>query len=220
MKKETLRKLLILFFFSVSTVDIVGVVLQNSILQLIFKPLIIITLIVLYYFSVKKKNNWYLLALVFSLLGDVFLLDKNNMFLFGIASFLITQLLYIFIIFRQMDKPSYFHKFLYAFLFANYVVYLLSLLKPNLGELFYPVLIYGISISIFGYISTLNYVTKRTRSALILMFGAILFIVSDSLIALHKFHVPQSFYPLAIMVSYVLAQYFIYTFMITLKVKK
>jgi len=220
MKKETLRKLLITLFFTVSIADIIGVMIQNSLLQLIFKPLIIISLIVLYYFSAQKKNNWYILALVFSFLGDIFLLDKNNLFLFGIASFLITQLLYIFIIVKQMKKPSYFHKFLYAFLFANYVVYLLSLLKPNLGDLFYPVLVYGITISIFGYVSTLNYVSKRTKSALILMFGALLFIVSDSLIALYKFHVPQSFYPVAIMITYVLAQYLIYRFMITLKVKK
>jgi len=213
MKINNTAKGLTALFFTVSVLDIVGVFLNNSLIQAIFKPIIIPSLIALYFFTVVKKNNLYILALVCSFLGDIFLLDKNNMFLFGIAAFLITQLFYIIIIVKQMKKPSAFHKYLYAFLFANYIVYLLSLLKPNLGDLFYPVLIYGVTISVFGLVATLNYVTKRTKHELILMLGALLFIASDSFIALNKFHESRSFYPVAIMITYVLAQYLIYRFM-------
>jgi len=214
MKKNNIINGLTVVFFAVSILDIIGVLLLNSLIQTIFKPMIILSLMALYYFTAEKKNNWYLAALAFSFMGDVLLLDKNNLFLYGIAAFLITQLLYIFIIVKQMERPSFFHKFLYAFLFVNYVVYLLGLLKPNLGELFYPVLVYGITISVFGWVATLNYVSKRTVSALFLMLGAVLFIASDSMIALNKFHMERSFYPSAIMITYVLAQYLIYRFMI------
>ncbi len=214
MNNNNLIKGLTLLFFIVSILDIVGVAINNTMLQVVFKPMIITSLIALYYFTVAKKNNWYLLALVFSFLGDVFLMDKNNLFMFGIVSFLMTQILYIFMIVKQMDKPSNFKKYLYTFLFANYVVYLISLLKPNLGELLYPVIIYGITITIFGLVATLNYVTKRTKPALILMLGAVLFIASDSMIALNKFHEAQSVYPVAIMVTYVLAQFLIFRFFI------
>ena len=214
MKSSNITKTLTLLFFTVSVIDIIGVALNNFLIQTIFKPMIIPSLIALYYFTSDKKNNWYLIALVFSFLGDVLLMDKNNLFLYGIVAFLLTQILYISIIVRQMQKPSNFHKYLYAFLFVNYVVYLLTLLKPNLGDLFYPVLIYGITISVFGLVATLNYVSKRTRTALYLMLGALLFITSDSMIALNKFHVAQAFYPVAIMITYVLAQYLIYRFMV------
>ncbi len=217
MNKNKISKGLTILFIAFSILDIIGVAFNNSLLQTIFKPLIIPSLIALYYYSVDKKNNWYVIALVFSFLGDVLLMDKNNLFLFGIAAFLITQVIYIYIIVRQLEKPSIFHKYLYAFLFVNYVVYLLSLLKPNLGELFYPVLVYGITISIFGLVATLNYVTKRTTPTLFLMLGAVLFITSDSMIALHKFHVPKSFYPVAIMITYVLAQYLIFKYMVVEK---
>ncbi len=213
MKTNTLIKTLTLLFFTVSMLDIIGVAFNNSLLRTIFKPLIMLSLMALYYFSANKKNNWYLVALLFSFFGDVLLMDKNNLFLFGIAAFLVTQLIYVYIIIKQLKKPSFFHKYLYAFLFVNYVVYLLTLLKPNLGELFYPVLVYGIAISVFGLVATLNYVTKRTAPALFLMLGAILFVASDSMIALHKFHEPKSFYPIAIMITYVLAQYLIYKYM-------
>lgn len=213
MKEDTITKLLIILFFTVSVVEIIGVAINNALLQMIFKPLIIPLLIALYWFSVDKRNIWYIIALVFSFLGDVFLLDKNNLFIFGIASFLITQILFITIIVKQMKKPTNFHKYLYAFLYANYVVYLIGLLKPNLGELLYPVIVYGIAIAIFALVATLNYVSKRNNKTLILMFGAILFVASDSMIALYKFHQPQSIYPVAIMTTYILAQYFIYKFM-------
>ena len=214
MKTNTITKTLTIFFFTVSILDIVGLAFNNSLLRTIFKPLIVLSLMALYYFSSNKKNNWYLVALLFSFFGDVLLMDKNNLFLFGIATFLVTQIIYIYIILKQLKKPSFFHKYLYAFLFVNYVVYLLSLLKPNLGELFYPVLVYGIAISVFGLVATLNYATKRTTAALFLMLGAILFVASDSMIALHKFQEPKSFYPIAIMITYVLAQYLIYQFII------
>ena len=113
-----------------------------------------------------------------------------------------------------MEKPSSFHKYLYAFLFANYVVYLISLLRPNLGDLFYPVVVYGVTIAVFGLVATLNYVTKRTKSSLLLMLGAVLFLISDSMIALNKFHESKAFYPIAIMSTYILAQYLIFQFMV------
>ena len=213
MKSNNISRGLTLLFFTVSVIDIIGVTFNNSLIQTIFKPMIIPSLIVLYYFTSVKKNNWYLIALVFSFLGDVLLMDKDNLFLYGIAAFLLTQILYIFIIVRQMQRPSNFHKYLYAFLFVNYVVYLMTLLKPNLGDFFYPVLVYGIAISVFGLVATLNYVSKRTRPALYLMLGAMLFIASDSMIALNKFHFAKAFYPVAIMITYILAQYLIYRFM-------
>ena len=213
MKSSNITKTLTLLFFTVSVIDIIGVASNNFLMQTIFKPMIIPSLIALYYFTSDKKNNWYLIALVFSFLGDVLLMDKNNLFLYGIVAFLLTQILYISIIVRQMQKPSNFHKYLYAFLFVNYVVYLMTLLKPNLGDFFYPVLVYGIAISVFGLVATLNYVSKRARPALYLMLGAMLFIASDSMIALNKFHFAQAFYPVAIMITYILAQYLIYRFM-------
>lgn len=214
MKNKLLTIVLTILFFTVSVLDITGIALNNSLMQMIFKPMIILSLMALYYFSAENKNNWYLLALAFSFLGDVLLMDKNNLFLFGIASFLITQIIFIVIIVKQMERPSAFHKYLYAFLFVNYIVYLLNLLKPNLGELFYPVTVYGVTIAVFGLVATLNYVTKRTKPALVLMLGAGLFIASDSMIALNKFHEEKTYYPMAIMVTYVLAQYLIYRFMV------
>jgi len=201
-------------FFSVSFLDIIGVILQDSWLQLIFKPLIMPSLILLYVVRVKSRNYWYVAAMFFSFLGDVLLLDKNNMFLYGIAAFLITQLLYVLIIAKDLPRSDFKTKALALLPFLFFFTGLISILKDGLGEFLIPVIIYGLAISIFGFVSLLNYLLKKDRASLTLLIGAILFILSDSMIALHKFYEPQAIYPSAIMITYIAAQFLIFGYMI------
>jgi len=206
-------KLFTTLFFAVSFLDILGVVLQHELLQNIFKPMIILSLIALYFVSVTAKNYWYILALAFSFLGDVLLLDKNNLFLFGIAAFLLTQLLYIKIIWKHIKESTFQQKWLAAIPFVLYLAVLLFILHDNLNEYLIPVVIYGSAISVFGMIALLNYIVDTNKINRILLVGAILFIASDSMIALNKFYQERPFYGFAIMTTYVLAQYLIYLFM-------
>ena len=214
-----ISKGLTFLFFIVSITDIIGVALNISWLQTVFKPLIILSLIALYYFSVKERNNWYLIALFFSLMGDVFLLDKNGYFLFGIGSFLITQIIFIKIITGYLKQSNISQRIGSILPFALYFTILMIVLKENLNEFLIPVIIYGITISIFGIVSLLNFIIYRTKKSLVLLIGATLFIASDSLIALNKFHEPRIIYPVTIMLTYILAQYFIYRFMRNLNEK-
>ena len=205
--------LLRLLFFTVSILDIIGVLTNTSWLQFVFKPLIIPSLILLYFFSGFKINKWYVVALTFSFLGDVLLMDKVNYFIFGIAAFLVTQVLFIKIIGSQLKVSSTIQKMVAILPFLLYYIVLIYALKDNLNELFYPVAFYGFTISVFGMMALLNYLVSKTVASKYLLFGAVIFISSDSMIALHKFHEPNLFYPVAIMVTYVFAQYFIYKFM-------
>ena len=126
-----ISKGLTFLFFIVSITDVIGVALNKSWLQTIFKPLIILSLIALYYFSVKERNNWYLIALFFSLMGDVFLLDKNGYFLFGIGSFLITQIIFIKIITGYLKQSNISQRIGSILPFALYFTILMIVLKEK-----------------------------------------------------------------------------------------
>ena len=202
-------------FFAISLLDVIGVVLDNSLLQLIFKPLIMPSLILLYYLSSKSKNKWYLVAMFFSFLGDVLLLDKSNMFLFGIAAFLITQLLYVFIISKELPLSDWKTKLIASIPFLAFFIILIKVLKPGLGEFLLPVVVYGAAISVFGMVSLLNYILRKDNPSMILLLGAVLFIFSDSMIALNKFYEAKALYGVAIMVTYILAQYLIFRYMLS-----
>lgn len=168
----------------------------------------------LYFVSVKTRNKWYVAAMFFSFLGDVLLLDKNNMFLYGIAAFLITQLLYVFIIAKEMPQSGWKTKGLAILPFLIFFISLISILKDGLGDFLIPVIIYGVAISIFGFVSLLNYLLKKDQASKTLLGGAVLFILSDSMIALHKFYEPRTIYPVAIMMTYIIAQYLIFRYMV------
>lgn len=206
-------------YFGVSFLDIYGVYIDSSVLQYIFKPLIMISLLLLYGFSAKIKNKWFILALSFSFIGDVLLLDKQNLFIFGIAAFLLTQILYIKIILDQLKKSTFRLRFISTIPFAIFYILLIWKLWKNLNEFLIPVIIYGLVISIFGIFSFLNHQMSKTKISRILLMGAVLFIASDSMIALHKFNSSRNFYPVAIMITYVLAQYLIFHSMIRVNSK-
>ena len=201
-------------FFASAILDIIGVAANILWLQNIIKPLIILSLITLYYITATERNNWYILALFFSFLGDVFLLDKNGYFLLGIGSFLIPQILFIKIIISQLRRVANYQIFISTLPFIVYFTMLIFKIKDNLNELLIPVVIYGITISVFGMVSLLYYFVNKTKKSQLLLVGAILFIASDSMIALNKFHEPKIMYPVVIMITYILGQFLIYRFMV------
>jgi len=209
-----LQKFFLLIFLLVSITDIIAIINDNSLWQTISKPLIIPALAAFYVAGSKSRNKLYILALIFSFLGDVLLLDKSNLFLFGIAAFLITQLLYIAIFSKGLWKSSLGKKFSALFPFALFFIILISILGPGLNDFLIPVVIYGLAISLFGSVSLLRYLVKKNGTSMVLLIGAILFILSDSMIALNKFHEPRAYYSVSIMLTYILAQYLISAYML------
>lgn len=213
MKKPLIAKIFFALFVIASALDLLAILIDHAVMQALFKPMIMLSLMLSYFFSVTQPNYYYLLAMAFAFLGDIFLLDKNNMFLLGILAFLLTQLLYIFIISRQLPRSGQGKQVLAVLPFFAYYFYLIYELKDHLGTFLIPVLVYGFVISVFGIVSLLNYLLNRSSNSGILLLGASLFILSDSMIAFQKFQEPRFFFPFAIMLTYILAQFFIFTYM-------
>jgi len=209
MPDKTKARIFTILFFLVVITDLIAVAFHHPVLEAVVKPMLMLLLMGVYAFSSVKRNNWYLLALAFSFLGDVLLLDKENMFLFGIASFLMTQLIYIKLILSKTGRSDLKLKVFAVVPFLVYIVILLSLLKDNLGDYLVPVIVYGIAISVFGMTSLHFYLQKKSKVSLLMLTGAVLFILSDSMIALNKFYKVHEYYPVAIMLTYALAQYLI-----------
>ena len=203
-------KIALVVFVLVSVLDIIGIVFKSPFIVYVFKPLIILSLIALYTFSVSNRNKWYLLALIFSFLGDVFLLFEGKLFfMIGLVSFLIAHILFIKIILGWLTKSSLYNvvgafiPFLITFSGLIYV------LKDSLNELLIPVIIYGITISMFGVVSLLNLLNTKTTKALWMFFGALVFITSDSILAINKFYFSKEIFEILVMVTYIVAQYLI-----------
>lgn len=140
----------------------------------------------------------FLVAIVFSSFGDVFLaLGRDDMFIFGLGSFLVSHLFFI-----SSFRPFNLSGLKFFPLYGGVGLGLFSLMSPNLGELALPVFVYMLVLVTMA-ISTIS----SHKSSKWLVLGGISFVVSDSLIGLNKFYTPIPHVGLCIMVTYYFAQF-------------
>ena len=212
-------KIALLVFLTVSFLDIVGILYKIPVLIHIFKPLILLSLITLYALSVSKINKMYVLALICSILGDVFLMFEGELyFIIGLISFLLAHLLFINIVIKEIKKNTIKNIIIAAFPFVIVFSLLIFRLKNSLGGMLFPVIIYGITIATFGTVSLINFREKKSMKSIFMLFGAIIFMISDSVLAINKFYEQAHIFEIIVMATYVLAQYFIYRAMILNKI--
>jgi uncharacterized membrane protein YhhN len=214
-----MRKVGLIFFVLVSLGELVSSIITIPILHALCKPLLLITLMI-YYVSVNRELNQPLspvviLALVFSWGGDVLLMVAGEQFfIFGLISFLIAHVFYIFAFrqFRAADDTNALHglqKVRFGFPILLYGTGLVVILYPHLGDLSVPVLMYALVLTFMVLNALFRYQRTTTPSFTMVFGGAILFMISDSLLAVNKFIEPIPGAGFWIMSTYISAQFLI-----------
>ena len=209
-----------LLFLVISVFEIYGTIQNSKLLEFIFKPLITVSLALLYIVSVKKPSFLFISALFFSFWGDVLLLFPEKYFVLGLVSFLLTHLIFIKIIrgfISNVDSRLFLKS---AIFFVAYFGGIIYLIFENLNELLIPVLVYGLVISTFGTFATVNYIKNKATENLWLLVGALIFILSDSIIAINKFYMENASLGSLIMITYIVAQYLICKAMIAKSIQE
>lgn len=186
----------------------------SSGLTYITKPALLLSLIA-YFFVLRQQPRTYFqnlfgAGLIFSLIGDI-LLMREQLFIPGLASFLLAQLCYTFAFYRSNEgSKGWVQKYpLLVIPIVLYGVGLVALLYPHLGDMVAPVIAYA-GIIMLMLIAAINR-NKDVKSSpyQFIVLGAFLFVISDSLLAFNKFVTPYSWESIAVMLSYGVAQYFL-----------
>lgn len=167
-------------FLIVSLLHLVFIAVGSDQLVDASKPLLMPALLVALLLAAPKlRSAGVLLAalgIVFSWFGDVLLQSPAEIgFLLGLAAFLVAHLFYIstFIIVGSGKLSAW------TALYLLWYVALLLVLVPQLGSLTMPVAVYGI---VLGSAAVL-----ATRVNAIAGWGAALFLISDSVLAVDRF---------------------------------
>lgn len=216
--KNRIQLLTVVFIVAVA-VDITGIAANIAVLHYFAKPLLLPVLIVLLATAIAAiagKRIIMLAALFFSWVGDIFLLaeDKNPLFfIFGLASFLTTHILYIiyFLSIRNNQISLLKKQPLLIAVVLAYGIALVWLLFPTLADLKIPVMVYAAVICTMLLCSLHIYLKANKPANMFFVLGALLFVLSDSLLAINKFYQPFAFAGVCIMLTYCAAQYFIVT---------
>jgi uncharacterized membrane protein YhhN len=170
-------------------------------LSYLVKSLPIFLLSLLVWFNTQTpRGRLTALGLVFSGIGDVILaLDFQNLFVAGIISFTIAHLCYISAFLRGIRLSRSSLTIMLGLLL--YAAIMGQALFPHLGNMAIPVFFYLGIIILMAASAALGENNHK-----LLLTGAILFIISDSLIAVDQFVSPIPYSNHWVMISYYLAQ--------------
>ncbi|WP_299123330.1 lysoplasmalogenase [uncultured Winogradskyella sp.] len=210
----TEKKFTILFFIIVLFELLTGSRESLQTVHYIAKPAIVISLIFLFLKisdSLSKPiKNLTISALVFSLLGDVLLMfteTSEHLFTLGLIAFLIAHIMYVLIFLKH--KNTKISPVGFITLLLIYATGLFYLLKDGLGAMLIPVVVYMLIILSMATSAFLRKNNVNTLSYNLVFAGAIFFMLSDSILAINKFHQPIPWSNISIMITYALAQYLI-----------
>jgi len=210
-----LKKYWLYCFLCLLIADAIALVLQwkeaHFLLKFLLMPVLIIGL--LHNKGHSKEKNWRLVlaGLITAWAGDVLLLFSEDMplfFILGLVCFLCTHLAYIIYfsryhsgIFQQVRK-----RILPFIILVLYAVSLLTYLWGGLGDLLLPVIVYTIVITVMVLQALFAKGFLPSKTGNLFAIGAITFIISDSLLAIDKFHTSLFLSDALIMITYGIAQ--------------
>ncbi len=202
------------FALAIAVINWIAATKEWKILVYITKPAVMILLIVWVVLDRHYPGRllvWVSIALSLSLAGDVFLMLPDKWFLPGLVAFLLAHVAYIIgllYVWPTLNIPTVIVAVLVAA--TSYQIYqgiAAGLKRRGRESMRLPVLAYTIVISVMLFLA-LSWVTRRSETVptLLIAAGALLFYLSDTWNAWHRFVEPLAHRHIKVMASYHLGQ--------------
>lgn len=204
-------------FVITAIIELIGEMTGNMTFIGITKPLLMPALALWWYYSTADNQvrwRWtVMIALLFSTAGDILLMKSGeyaSFFLLGLSAFLVAHLMYIrtYLLIAN-GRRGFLQQYPWAIgVFGLYLGGLLFWLWGGIPlAMKGPVAIYALIITVMAALALHLRGLLTTRSANWLFLGAVLFVLSDSLIAVNKFGGAFPDARVAIMGTYIFGQY-------------
>tara|TARA_R110002096_G_scaffold126532_3_gene273678 strand:- start:111584 stop:112264 length:681 start_codon:yes stop_codon:yes gene_type:complete len=179
----------------------------------ISKPLVLFSLLLFFISKIENLKNstkwWVASALLFSLLGDVFLMQLNkDYFLAGMASFGLAHICYAIFFNRRRQGKMHIPSLIINIIFVGLLIFSLNRCIEIPSDMFVPINIYAALIGINLLSSVQFNFTNRTKNYW-LPLGVLLFVLSDYLIAINRFKGLNENFEYLIFATYAAAQFLI-----------
>ena len=211
-------------FLLIATINLLLIVLDYATITRFLKPFLMpLLFLYVYYQEAFSTKKFLLLGLTFSWIGDILLLfaAKGELFFIaGLLSFLTAHVFYIYLFSKLGTTEAYKKNLVFWAGFIIIVLYLqslLALLLPKIGTLKIPVSVYAVTISVMLAFAWRGYFSWNPSTRFFILFGAMAFVASDSLLAINKFYSPFEYASFLIMATYLAAQYGIVSGVVSFK---
>ena len=207
-----------ILFALIFVIQLAALYSDNTILASFIKPCIVLSLLITLYVGTGLKGRFHkrlFTGLIFALTGDVLLIYaglNKTYFMYGLIAFLLCHIFYTSAFYLDFKSAPELDKkgariaiFLCAILAIGYYFFL----RPHLGIMKLPVMIYVLFISMMMMMASFRNLRVNTISFKLILFGAMFFLLSDSILAYNKFVQPINYAGIWIMATYMIAQYLI-----------
>lgn len=205
-------KLLFCTYAAVAVLELLFIYFNQSTLRWYSKPLLMPLLMLGFYITAANREGvlfkFLFAALFLSWCGDI-LLQMKGFFIPGLLAFLLAHICYIFY-FLGIDKTKKGWIQLQPLMLLPVLLYILLflyLLFPYLGSFTIPVIVYGITIGSMLLMAMNTKYKLEARTSALFIRGALLFVISDSVLAVNLFASQQLFFSLLVMATYAGAQF-------------
>jgi uncharacterized membrane protein YhhN len=182
--------------------------LASPLLLWIFAPLATILILAIAFANWRARKDryslWISIGLLFSLVGDILLLGPDHFFMLGLSAFLLTHIAYLFAFTRDTHFPARPGVWILYLLFAAFCNFLLFSRLP--AALRFPVAVYSLFLVSMSAQAMGRSLLLRTSAARLAAIGALLFVLSDALLAFNRFYAPLRLASLLILGPYYAAQ--------------
>jgi uncharacterized membrane protein YhhN len=216
-----MKKIFLYLFLLASAGEIASTLIDLPLVHIICKPALMVTL-GLYYWAEQRSHivplsGVVVLAIIFSCAGDILLMfqqDDARFFMFGLVAFLTAHVCYIFAYRQHQAGDSSralqgLQKVRFGFPIVFSGIGLVTILYGKLDGMKIPVMIYATVITVMTLTALYRFGRTSAASFAMVFGGAILFMISDSLIAINKFMEPLPLAAFWIMATYISAQFLI-----------
>jgi len=207
------------FYWLVAILEIISLTFEIDLLHQICKPLLMIALMIYFWDKSDSRKNekwvsYVTLALAFSWIGDIMLLFtfKHFMFFFaGIGAFLSAHIVYIVAYKKATIKSKLELKWsIFPFIVIAYLGLMGYLILPFVDSVIQvPLSLYAVVLAIMILAAWFRKNQTTDESFQLVVLGATLFTISDSILAINRFSHTIPFAGVAIMSTYIIAQWLI-----------
>ncbi|WKK81419.2 lysoplasmalogenase [Marivirga arenosa] len=208
-----------LFYWIVAILEIISLQFEIDIIHQIAKPLLMISLLTYFWDQSDSRRNekwvsYVTLALAFSWIGDIMLLFTVKHFLFffaGLSAFLAAHIVYIVAYKKATFKDSFsFRWSAFPFIIIAYLGLMAYLILPYVDSVIQvPIALYALIIASMVVAAWYRKNQTTNESFQFVVLGAALFTISDSILAINRFSHTIPYAGIAVMSTYIVAQWLI-----------
>jgi len=209
-----MKNIPLILYIVLGAINVIGHLLEIPDMVRYSKPMLMPVLIFMVYHQAKgyvtKRTMLIVLALIFSWIGDMALMKDGEdlYFMLGLGAFLLAQLTYTYIYYTSTFQKPEFQLMPLLPILTFTIFFLAFVLRSTPSDMQIPLVVYAICITAMASMARLRMGLTSNFSFQWVMTGSLLFVISDSAIAVGKFYPQlQIPYPEAVIMStYIAAQ--------------